>query len=111
MEVGSASEHSAFIPQPSSDPKACRDASAGYRPFAAQAGAPTPCKITFLPFQFALESSQQLGHRAAFINAVARGSMPNNAFNCRSLCSLDSQKLRFCLPVSLIIRHKNKEQS
>ena len=28
---------------------------------------------------------------------------PNNALNCRSLRSLDSQKLRFCLPVSLIV--------
>ena len=28
----------------------------------------------------------------------------NNAFNCRSLHSLDSQKLRFCLSVSLIVR-------
>jgi len=31
--------------------------------------------------------------------------LPNNALNCRSLRSLDSQKLRFCLPVSLIVRH------
>ena len=30
---------------------------------------------------------------------------PNNALNCRSLRSLDSQKLRFCLPVSLIVMH------
>jgi len=28
---------------------------------------------------------------------------PNNALNCRSLRSLDSQKLRFCLLVSLIV--------
>lgn len=27
--------------------------------------------------------------------------------NCRSLRSLDSQKLRFCLPVSLIVRQKH----
>ncbi len=30
---------------------------------------------------------------------------PNNALNYRSLRSLDSQKLRFCSPVSLIVRH------
>lgn len=34
--------------------------------------------------------------------AYYRGT-PNNALNCRSLRSLDSQKLRFCLPVSLIV--------
>ncbi len=30
--------------------------------------------------------------------------VPNNALNYRSLRSLDSQKLRFCLPVSLTVR-------
>ena len=34
-------------------------------------------------------------------------STANNALNCRSLRSLDSQKLRFCLPVSLIVRQKH----
>ncbi|RMH82575.1 hypothetical protein EA796_19710 [Pseudomonas sp. AOB-7] len=31
--------------------------------------------------------------------------MPNNALNCRSLRSLDVQKLRFWPPVSLIVVH------
>lgn len=35
------------------------------------------------------------------------GMASNNVLNCRSLRSLDSQKLRFCYPVSLIVRHKD----
>jgi hypothetical protein len=32
---------------------------------------------------------------------------PNNALNCRSLRSLGRQKLRFCLPVSLIVMQQH----
>lgn len=42
--------------------------------------------------------------RSQFYSGAYGVSQPNNALNYRSLRSLDSQPLRVCLPVSLVVR-------
>ena len=100
MEVGLASTHSAFIPQLQRRSKACRVVRAGYRPFAAQARAQMPCKSAFLLYQFALKSSQRLSHRAVIINALARGSMPNNVLNTAHFVRWTAKSCAFVCPLA-----------